>query len=359
MLALATTTQVLALALRVPVAPRMATPNGMAILFDCDGVLADTERDGHRVSFNKVFAEKGWDYEWSVDEYGRMCEVGGGKERMTAYFNGFNGYCTTGWPEGYTTPTTEELTGAKGLPVDPKRLELVKGMHARKTELFQELIGSGVVPLRPGILSIVDEAISADVPLAVCSTSNEAAVRTLVKTLMGEERYAKFEFFCGDCVPRKKPNPDVYNLAAETMGLDKSECVVIEDSGIGNKAAKAVRRPQPNGTSSGLAPTLSLSLSLSIRLSCCVPMSHSSISTYSPSHIRPYTSASPHPLNRFRIFSGRHGLPRDQVDLHGGRGLHRRRPHRERAGGGRHYSGRPTRAAQLIKLAVTYSKVGL
>jgi HAD superfamily hydrolase (TIGR01509 family) len=215
----------------------MASPTGMAILFDCDGVLADTERDGHRVSFNKVFAEKGYSFEWTVEEYGRMCEVGGGKERMTAYFNGFNGYCKDGWPVGFELPTTEEL--AKGLPVDPERLELVKGMHQRKTALFQELIASGVVPLRPGILRIVDEAIAADVPLAVCSTSNEAAVRTLVETLMGPERYAKFQFFCGDCVPRKKPNPDVYNLAAETMGLDKSECVVIEDSGIGNKAAKA------------------------------------------------------------------------------------------------------------------------
>jgi len=202
-----------------------------AILFDCDGVLADTERDGHRVSFNKVFAEKELGFEWAVDEYGRLCEVGGGKERMTHYFN------INGWPSGYESPTTEELT--KGLPVDEPRLELVKGMHKRKTSLFQELIGQGVVPLRPGILRIVDEAIAAEVPLAVCSTSNEAAVRTLVQTLMGDERYAKFEFFCGDVVTAKKPAPDVYNLAAQKMGLEKSACVVIEDSGIGNRAAKA------------------------------------------------------------------------------------------------------------------------
>lgn len=117
--------------------------------------------------------------------------------------------------------STEELE--KGLPVDEKRLELVKGMHKRKTALFQELIGSGVVPLRPGVLRIVDEAISGDVPLAVCSTSQEAAVRTLIETLMGPERAAKFSFFCGDMVPKKKPAPDVYNLAAETMGLEKGE----------------------------------------------------------------------------------------------------------------------------------------
>ena len=171
----------------------------------------------------------------------RMCEVGGGKERMTAYFNGFNGYCTTGWPEGYTTPTTEELTGAKG-SVDPQRLELVKGMHARKTELFQELIGSGVVPpsWHPSPRRRGHRSRRSDRSLLY---QQRGAVRTLVKTLMGDERYAKFEFSAGTAVLRKKPNPDVYNLAAETMGLEKSECVVIEDSGIGNKAAKAVRAP--------------------------------------------------------------------------------------------------------------------
>jgi len=224
-------------ALRVPQAAlRRSTPrmlaDGMAVLFDCDGVLADTERDGHRVSFNKIFAEKEMGFEWGVDEYGRLCEVGGGKERMTAYMN-----ANSCWPDGYQEPTTEELS--KGLPVDEKRLALVKGCHERKTELFQELIGSGVVPLRPGVLRIVDEAIAANVPIAVCSTSNEAAVRTLVQTLMGDARYEKFAFFCGDAVTAKKPAPDVYNLAAETMNLDKSKCVVIEDSGIGNQAAKA------------------------------------------------------------------------------------------------------------------------
>lgn len=198
-----------------------AVPGGLALLFDCDGVLADTERDGHRVSFNKVFEERGLGYSWDVDEYGRLCEVGGGKERMTFYMNKNN--C---WPESCANPTTEDL--AKGLPLDETRLALVKSCHARKTELFQELIGSGVVPLRPGILPLVDEAIAAGAPHAVCSTSNEAAVRTLVQTLMGEERYATFEFFCGDCVPAKKPAPDVYNLAAATMKLPKDKCVVIE-----------------------------------------------------------------------------------------------------------------------------------
>jgi HAD superfamily hydrolase (TIGR01509 family) len=147
------------------------------------------------------------------------------------------------WPADCRNPTTTDLTGPKGLPLDPTRLALVSECHKRKTKLFQELIGSGVVPLRPGVLRIVDEAIAADVPLAVCSTSNEDAVRTLITTLMGDESAAKFSFFCGDCVPNKKPKPDVYNLASKTMGLDKSECIVVEDSGIGTKAAKAAGMP--------------------------------------------------------------------------------------------------------------------
>ena len=234
---------------------RCATPAlaaDWALLFDCDGVLADTERDGHRVGFNQVFGEDKLGFEWGVEEYGRLCEVGGGKERMTAYMN------TKGsWPEVHKTPSSEQLE--KGLPVDQGRLQLVTGLHKRKTAVFQDLIKAGTVPLRPGILRIVDEAIAADVPVAVCSTypptqapphpptlppptprpaypparllpdhllparqvcstSQEASVRTLVQTLMGDARYAKFEFFCGDVVPRKKPNPDVYNLASETMG---------------------------------------------------------------------------------------------------------------------------------------------
>ena len=105
------------------------------------------------------------------------------------------------WPAEHASPSTTELS--KGLPVDEGRLELVKGLHAAKTALFQDLIREGTVPLRPGILSLVDEALGSGVRLAVCSTSNEAAVRSLVETLMGADRYAKFSFFCGDAVARK------------------------------------------------------------------------------------------------------------------------------------------------------------
>jgi HAD superfamily hydrolase (TIGR01509 family) len=189
-----------------------------AILWDMDGVLADTERDGHRVAFNQAFKENNLNTEWDPERYGELLEVGGGKERMTAHWN------EVSWPD---------------LIPEEGRQEKVKELHLRKTAIFMDMINEGNIPLRPGVLRIIDEAIAADLRLAVCSTSNVDAVTNLVKTLMGPERAAKFQIFAGDMVEKKKPAPDVYNMAVKEMGLDKSRCVIVEDSGIGWGAAKA------------------------------------------------------------------------------------------------------------------------
>jgi len=189
-----------------------------AILFDCDGVLADTERDGHRPAFNRAFANSGIDEDWGVQLYGKLLETGGGKERMTAHWN------EVGWPDV--------------IPEDG-RADKVKALHLEKTDIFMDMIGEGSIPLRPGVLRLVDEAIENGVRLAVCSTSNEKAVSNLVKVLMGDERRAKFEIFAGDMVKVKKPAPDVYNMAVDSMGLDKSRCVIVEDTNIGLGAALA------------------------------------------------------------------------------------------------------------------------
>ena len=189
-----------------------------AILFDCDGVLADTERDGHRPAFNRAFGFNGIDEEWGVELYGKLLEVGGGKERMTAHWN------EVGWPSV--------------IPEDEREAK-VKALHLQKTDIFMDLIDEGSIPLRPGVLRVVDEAIAAGIKLAVCSTSNDKAVSNLIQTLMGPERASKFQVFAGDMVKAKKPAPDVYNMAVDTMGLDKSRCIVIEDTHIGLGAAKA------------------------------------------------------------------------------------------------------------------------
>jgi len=190
-----------------------------ALLFDCDGVLADTERDGHRIAFNMAFKENGLKngdkaMEWDEVEYGILCEIGGGKERMMGYWDQI-GYKEGNW-------------------------ELAKKLHERKTAIFMELVETGKIPLRPGVTRLVDEALSFDPPVkvAVCSTSNEKAVSQIVK-MMGPERASKIQIFAGDIVQFKKPAPDVYNLAASTLMVKPEDCMVIEDSTIGLAAAKA------------------------------------------------------------------------------------------------------------------------
>jgi HAD superfamily hydrolase (TIGR01509 family) len=186
-----------------------------ALIFDCDGVLVDTERDGHRVAFNRAFAALGFPFEWSVEEYGELLKIAGGKERMRSYFD------KVGWPVK---------------PVD--RDTLIKRLHELKTDYFIQLIEAGELPVRSGINRIVDEAHAAGARLAVCSTSNERAVTGVVSRLLGPGRHSKFSaIFAGDIVSRKKPDPEIYQLAIERLKLGPGSCLVVEDSHNGLLAA--------------------------------------------------------------------------------------------------------------------------
>lgn len=188
-----------------------------ALIFDCDGVLVDTERDGHRVAFNMAFAEKGIKVVWSVKEYKELLLIAGGKERMKYFFD------RKGWPSQYTNHE-----------------QLILDLHELKTELFMQLIGSGTLPVRSGIKRIIDEAIALNLKLAVCSTSNEKSVRLIVKLLLGKDRAQKFNaILAGDVVAKKKPDPEIYSLCASKLKIDPVNSMVIEDSRNGLLAAKA------------------------------------------------------------------------------------------------------------------------
>jgi HAD superfamily hydrolase (TIGR01509 family) len=187
-----------------------------ALIFDCDGVLAETERDGHRVAFNQAFAEKGFDIEWDVTLYKELLKIGGGKERMKHFFE------RTFWPGGITDKDA-----------------LIKELHERKTALYTRIIESGQLPLRPGVVRLVDEAIAAGVRLAVCSTSNERSVNAVVEKLLGPRRKVKFDvILAGDVVSKKKPDPEIYKLVLDRLHLKPANCVVVEDNRNGLLAAK-------------------------------------------------------------------------------------------------------------------------
>ncbi len=193
-----------------------------ALVFDCDGVLADTERYGHLPAFNQTFREFGIPVQWSEEEYGRKLLIGGGKERMTSVL-------------------TPEFVRANGLPEDPKALAAeVAKWHKRKTQLYTEMVAAGKLPPRPGIRRIVAEAQDAGWKLAVASTSAEAAVHAILEYAVGKERADRFDvFLAGDVVPRKKPAPDIYLLALEKLGVPAAEVLVVEDSRNGLEAAHA------------------------------------------------------------------------------------------------------------------------
>ena len=187
-----------------------------AIFFDQDGVIIDTERDGHRVSFNDTFKHFGYDFEWGVDYYHELLQVAGGKERMKHHLH----------------------TKGFGKEVDPQEEdELIKAMHKWKTSRFIEMIESGQLPLRPGIHRFMKEAMEAGLILGVCTTSNERSARAVAYQILSD---INFSFvLAGDVVSKKKPDPEIYLLGLEKSGLSSDEVVVIEDSRNGVLAAKA------------------------------------------------------------------------------------------------------------------------
>lgn len=189
------------------------------LIFDCDGVLADTERFGHLPAFNRTFADEGVPVRWSEEEYGELLRIGGGKERMASLL-------------------TEELVRAHGLPADPAgQKELLARWHRRKTATYKEMVATGVLPGRPGIARIIDAALAAGWTVAVASTSAEESVRAVLEHAVGAEQARRVAVFAGDVVPAKKPDPGIYRLALERTGADPDDTLAIEDSRNGLLAA--------------------------------------------------------------------------------------------------------------------------
>ena len=189
-----------------------------ALIFDVDGTLADTERDGHLVAFNMAFKEAGLDWHWSVELYGQLLAVTGGKERIRYYLNDF-----------YRDERGEDFSSPA--VTDTEFDNFVAGLHAAKTGFYTQLMADGAVPLRPGVVRFFNEARDAGLRMAIATTTTPANVTALLTHTLGAESIDWFEVIAaGDVVPAKKPAPDIYDYAMEKMNLKADQCLAFEDS---------------------------------------------------------------------------------------------------------------------------------
>lgn len=196
-------------------------PELQALIFDVDGTLAETERDGHRIAFNRSFAAANLDWDWSVERYGELLAVTGGKERIRFFWENYI-------PE--FVPTLTEGISEK---------EWIAGLHKAKTKYYVQLLQEGGIGLRPGVRRLLTEARDAGIRLAIATTTTPDNVTTLLETALDPDSLGWFEIIAaGDIVPAKKPAPDIYDYVLQQMQLQPTQCLAFEDSEAGLASAQ-------------------------------------------------------------------------------------------------------------------------
>jgi HAD superfamily hydrolase (TIGR01509 family) len=190
-----------------------------ALIFDVDGTLADTE-SAHLAAFNQAFATFGLDWHWDEALYTDLLNISGGKERMLHYWKRMH-------------PEMRELTnGALKQTIDR--------LHELKTAAYEAAVHAGAVQLRPGVLGLMDEALSAGLQLAIATTTSPVNISALLRRAIGVDWRLNFTAI-GDAstAPVKKPHPQVYLQMLEALRLPAAHCIALEDSFNGLQAASA------------------------------------------------------------------------------------------------------------------------
>jgi len=187
------------------------------LIFDVDGTMADTE-EAHRVAFNLAFDRQRLGWTWTRTEYRELLSVTGGKERIAAYIQ--------------SLPISDALR--------QRLLARVPEIHADKTRLYSSAVRDGSVPLRDGVARLLDEALQAGCRLAIASTTTAVNIDALLQATFGARGLEMFAVIaCGDQVRAKKPAPDIYRLALQTLGIGPERAVAFEDSANGLRSATA------------------------------------------------------------------------------------------------------------------------
>lgn len=190
-----------------------------ALIFDVDGTLADTE-SVHMDAFNQAFQEMGMDWSWDLALYTELLNISGGKERLLHYWRRVN-------------PDIKAL--------DAQALnDRINRIHDLKTAIYENAVNSGAVSLRPGVLKLMDEALSAGLQLAIATTTSPVNVAALLRHAIGSDWRMNFTAI-GDAstAPIKKPHPQVYLQMITALQLPAEQCLALEDSSNGLRSATA------------------------------------------------------------------------------------------------------------------------
>lgn len=194
-----------------------------ALLLDVDGTVADTETFGHRPAYNRAFRKLGLGFRWGPKLYRKLLRQPGGRERLLHYL------------DRYRPPL-----GVHAERVDADRLTWVDEVHALKSRYFRSALRKGRVPMRPGVARLITEAKQAGLRVALVSNASPASLKALLRHGLPEELAGRIDLIVGSGdVARKKPAPDSYLLAMRLLGLQPWECVAVEDSALGLRAATA------------------------------------------------------------------------------------------------------------------------
>jgi HAD superfamily hydrolase (TIGR01509 family) len=183
--------------------------NKYGLIFDVDGVIADTEAINASASI-KVFED----------------------------LLGVNGVVRKDFEAGLGQGAEQYVKAAARVHNFELTEQQVKQATELRQEYFLKILSEEPLPPFPGVLELIDEALKKkDFRVAIATSGTLEKSRAVLNA--AKIPYRKMVYINGSDVKNKKPNPELFLLAAERMGIEPKSCVVIEDAPNGIRAAKA------------------------------------------------------------------------------------------------------------------------